>query len=220
MFLKILSVTAIFAASTGIALASPVANLLNNLAVYGEYAGVTQSHGSSSGGIGGRLESYVDGFYGQADGSYTPGSLDQDSSGSSTDINLQLGYGLPIGKSLIIGPYLGYQYLGLTEQVAGYPLTFGNNSLGGGIFAAWCPAPRWGVQGHVGYLAGVSASVRDSEGLAIPLQAANLLDFGGEVDYRVSGPWMVFAGFHYAHYMEAGQNLNLLRGVFGAGLRF
>ncbi len=213
-------VAACLALVSGAAVASPVGSLLNNVGLYGEYAGVSSQNGSSSGGVGARVETYLDGFYGDADASYTPGSLNNTTSGNSADVNIKLGYGLPIGNSLVVGPYVGYQYLGITDQVYGDSATFSNNSLGGGVFAAWAPGSRWGVQAHIGYLAGVSASVSGTGGFDYGIQSANLLDIGGEIDYRLSGPWSLFAGLHYAHYMESGASLNLIRGVIGASLAF
>ncbi len=200
--------------------ATPVENLLNNVGVYGEYAGITNSLGSSSGGVGVRAESYWSGIYGNADISYTPGTLSNAPGGHSTMVNLKLGYGVPIDSSLVVGPYVGYQYFANTNTVDGFSLTDSNNAVGGGVFAAWAPDSRWGVQGQLGYLAGVSSSLSDGAGYGFYQQAANLLNVNAEVDYRISGPWSLFAGLHFDHYMESGQSLNLLRGTFGAMLSF
>ncbi len=199
---------------------TPVDNLLNNVGVYGEYAGITNSGESSSGGIGARAEGYWNGFYGDADLGYTFGTLSSAPAGHSTLVNLKLGYGLSLGNQVVVGPYLGYQYFGNTNRYDGLALTDSNNALGGGLFAAWAPDSRWGVQGHIGYLDGVSSSLTDNVGDGYSQSAANLLSVGAEVDYRISGPWSVFTALHYDHYMESGQSLNLLRGVFGASVSF
>ncbi len=54
------------------AVASPVGSLLNNVGLYGEYASVTSQ----------------DGFYGDADVSYTPDSFSNTASGNSADVNI------------------------------------------------------------------------------------------------------------------------------------
>jgi len=197
----------------------PVNQLLNNVGIYGEYAGITSAGESSSAGVGGRLETEWNGLVGSVDIGYTPGSLTADPHGSSTLINMKLGYGLSPVANVMVGPYLGYQYFGVNNTFDGTTLTDSNNAMGGGIFAAWAPNNTWGVQGNIGYLAGVSSSV-SGDGYNLSGQAANLLNMSAEVDYRVSGPWSVFAGLHYDHYMEAGATMNLIRGEVGASLSF
>ena len=207
------------ASCTAWANTAPVNQLLNNVGIYGQYAGITSAGESSSAGIGGRLETEWNGLFGSADIGYTPGSLTADPHGSSTLVNMKLGYGFSPVANVMVGPYLGYQYFGVSNSYQGVTLTDSNNALGGGVFAAWAPSNTWGVQGHIGYLAGVSSSV-NGDGYNLAGQAANLLNMGVEVDYRVSGPWNVFAGIHYDHYMEAGATMNLIRGVVGASLSF
>lgn len=226
-------VAAISMASFGTAFANGVSGPLNSVAVYGNIAGITNTGGNTTGGLG------IKGSYLNSNGwLFTAGyrhdfgapfaSPYDTTGGSMTGINVKAGYLMQVAPDLVVGPYLGYQYshfgVNFTENATAANLSYANNAIGGGLYAAYGTGDLT-FTGNVGYLAGIDATdTLSADGQKISANdsrlSSNLLQVGLQADYKISGPWYALAGFKYDRYLNGPSHITLLQGDFGVGYSF
>jgi len=138
--------------------------------------------------------------------------------------NARIGKGFAIGENAMVGPYVACQYGQFTESLDGYKETYDNNALGGGLFAAVAATNEITLSGHVGYLAGISASASGVTGTP----SSNVLQVGGRADYRFDSRWSGFVRVAHDHYsasdsvngVNGNAHINNIRGIFGLAYHY
>ena len=151
-------------------------------------------------------------------------------SGHSMSFNLRFGKGFQIGQNALIGPYLAYQYAQFQSSLDGYSATYGNNGVGGGVFAADAVSNSLTVTGHIGYLAGVTATASAAGYAASNPPSSGVLQLGAKIDYQFSREFSVFAGLNYDRYsasysytpiaLNASATINDIRGIAGLAYHY
>ncbi|MCL4527297.1 MAG: hypothetical protein M1492_12750 [Gammaproteobacteria bacterium] len=151
-------------------------------------------------------------------------------SGHSMAFNARIGKLFAIGNNAAIGPYLAYQYADFKWGLDGYTAAYRNNAVGGGVFGAVAIDPQITLTGHLGYLAGISASASAAGYSAHNPPSSGVLQVGGKVDYRFDPAWSVFGGLDYDRYsasysytpyaLNASATINDIRGIVGMAYHF
>ncbi|MBU2857368.1 hypothetical protein HF289_10985 [Acidithiobacillus ferrooxidans] len=151
-------------------------------------------------------------------------------SGHSMAFNARIGKLFAIGEDAAVGPYLAYQYADFKTGLDGYTAAYRNNAVGGGAFGALVLSSRLSVTGHLGYLAGVSASASAAGYGANNPPSSGVLQIGAKADYRFDPDWSVFGGIDYDHYsasysyvpyaLNANATINDIRGIVGMAYHF
>ena len=148
--------------------------------------------------------------------------------------NARFGKLFAIGENAAVGPYLAYQYADFKVGLDGITAGYRNNAVGGGIFGALAMSSRWSVSGHLGYLAGVSASASAADYYgsysAHNPPSSGVLQIGAKADYRFDSAWSLFGGINYDHYLasysytpyalNASATINDIRGIVGMAYHF
>ena len=206
----LITVAALAAAVPALAAASPLSSAINTVGVYGEGVGVT--NGNSTGGIGVHLSGLNRwDFFTLLDYNYAFDNVLANTDGHYQSVDAKIGKAFSIGPSILIGPYVGYQYANFYAKVPGFSASYDNNAVGGGLFGALAAAPDLVFTGNVGYLGGVGASG--------PLSTSDVVEVRTQADYRIMGPWYAFAGLSYNHY-TVNSGYDLLRGYAGLSYTF
>lgn len=210
-----------------------VSGPLNSVAAYGNISGVTNSGGNLTGGVGVKA-SYLNSNGWLFTAGYhhdfgAPFASPYDTTGGGTSgINVKAGYLFQVVPDLVAGPYLGYDYthfgVNFTKDATAANLSYDNNAIGGGLYAAYGMGYLT-VSANVGYLAGIDATdtlSADGQKLAVngSKVSSNMLQFGLQADYKITGPWYALAGFKYDRYMNGSLHINTLQGDFGIGYSF
>jgi len=144
--------------------------------------------------------------------------------GHSLQFNARLGKAFEVAHDVIVGPYIGYQYAQFSVGLDGYSASYGNNAVGGGIYAAMAPSSQITLSGHLGYLAGVSATATDAKNTP----SADDLQVGAKADYRFDSRWSGFVGVDYDRYSASDQvnatlgnaHINDVRGLVGMAYHY
>ncbi|MBU2766720.1 hypothetical protein HAP94_11045 [Acidithiobacillus ferrivorans] len=219
---------------SGIAFASDLNGVMNSFSAYGNLAGISNSGGNSSAGVGVKGAFMTNqGWMLSADWHHDFNALFkspyQTTGGGMTGINVKAGYLFPFSQDLRVGPYLAYQYthFGInfdSSQVQNASLHFSNNAIGGGLEAGYGIGPLV-FTGDVAYLAGIIAtSTIRGNGYNYSAStiggSSDMFQVGLQANYQISGPWFAMAGFKYDDYMNGSGNLNLLQGNVGFGYSF
>jgi hypothetical protein len=163
-------------------------------------------------------------LYNKSGTAVASGSGSANVGGHTLQFNARLGKGFAIGENAMVGPYVAYQYGQFTEGLDGYKETYDNNALGGGLFAAVAATNEITLSGHVGYLAGISASASGLTGTP----SSNVLQVGGRADYRFDTRWSGFVGVAYDRYsasdsvngVNGNAHINDIRGIFGLAYHY
>jgi hypothetical protein len=217
-----------------IAMASDLNGVMNSFSAYGNLAGVSNSGGNSSAGVGvkGAFMSNQ-GWMLSADWHHDFNALIkspyQTTGGGMTGFNVKAGYLFPVSQDFRVGPYLAYQYtrFGMNfdaPQVQNASFNLSNNAIGGGLEAGYGIGPLV-FTGDVAYLAGlVATNTFSGNGYHFSASttggSADVVQVGLQANYQISGPWFALAGFKYDEFMNGGGNLNLLQGNVGFGYSF
>ncbi|MDD5377976.1 MAG: hypothetical protein ACYDD9_05995 [Acidithiobacillus sp.] len=163
-------------------------------------------------------------------GGGAPASGSANVSGHSMAFNARIGKLFAIGENAAIGPYVAYQYADFKMGLDGYTAAYRNNAVGGGAFGALVVSSRLSVTGHLGYLAGVSASASAAGYGANNPPSSGVLQIGAKADYRFDPDWSVFGGIDYDRYsasysyvpyaLNASATINDIRGIVGMAYHF
>ncbi|MGE4531667.1 MAG: hypothetical protein AB7C98_10140 [Acidithiobacillus sp.] len=159
-----------------------------------------------------------------ADGVSESGSGSANDHGHSLQFNARLGKAFEVAHNVIVGPYLGYQYAKFSLGLDGYSASYGNNAFGGGVYAAMAPTNQITLSGHIGYLAGVSATATG----ATHTPSSDVLQVGAKADYRFDPNWSGFIGVDYDRYSASDQvnasvgsvHINDVRGLVGMAYHY
>ncbi|MBU2848164.1 hypothetical protein HF925_06155 [Acidithiobacillus ferriphilus] len=155
-------------------------------------------------------------------------------SGHSMAFNARIGKLFGIGEDAAVGPYLAYQYADFKMGLDGITAGYRNNAVGGGVFGALALSSRLSMTGHLGYLAGVSASASATDYYgsysAHNPPSSGVLQIGAKADYRFDSDWSVFGGIDYDRYsasysytpyaLNASATINDIRGIVGMAYHF
>jgi hypothetical protein len=151
-------------------------------------------------------------------------------SGHSMAFNARYGKLFAIGEDAAVGPYLAYQYADFKMGLNGYTADYRNNAVGGGVLGALVISSRLSMTGHLGYLAGISASSSAAGYSASNPPSSGVLQVGAKVDYRFGQAWSVFGGIDYDRYtasysytpyaLNASATINDIRGLVGMAYHF
>lgn len=155
-------------------------------------------------------------------------------SGHSMAFNARIGKLFAIGEDAAVGPYLAYQYAQFKMGLDGYSANYSNNAVGGGVFGALAISSRLSMTGHLGYLAGVSASASAADYYgsysAHNPPSSGVFQIGAKIDYRFDQDWGVFGGLDYDRYyasysyvpyaLNASATINDIRGIVGMAYHF
>lgn len=119
--------------------------------------------------------------------------------GNFWTLDVDGGYLFPLSSDFQVGPYIGFNRMAYQRTYGPQTLSASDNNLGGGIYAAWSPFRKMTFITHVGGYGAFAASAHIA---GYPLQAynSNLVQVGLKADYRISGPFHLFAGFQYDNY--------------------
>ena len=148
--------------------------------------------------------------------------------------NARIGKLFGIGEDAAVGPYLAYQYADFKMGLDGITAGYRNNAVGGGVFGALALSSRLSMTGHLGYLAGVSASASATDYYgsysAHNPPSSGVFQIGAKVDYRFDQDWSMFGGLDYDRYyasysyvpyaLNASATINDIRGIVGMAYHF
>ena len=240
--------------------ADTLSHALNTVGVYGEVAvtpsslnahaagggSVTGNGGNTNGGVGigmtgvnGNLwYTHLGADYafgapingGTISGTLGTGSGSAHVSGHSMAFNARIGKLFAIGEDAAVGPYLAYQYADFKMGLDGYTAAYRNNAVGGGVFGAFVVSSNMSLTGHLGYLAGVSASGSAAGYSANNPPSSGVLQVGAKLNYRFDHDWSVFGGINYDRYsasysytpiaLNASTTINDVRGIVGMAYHY
>ncbi len=146
-------------------------------------------------------------------------------SGHSMAFNARIGKLFAVGQDAAVGPYLAYQYADFKMGLDGYTSAYRNNAVGGGVFGAFVVSSNMSLTGHLGYLAGVSASGSAAGYSANNPPSSGVLQVGAKLNYRFDHDWSMFGGINYDRYsasysytpiaLNASATINDVRGIVG-----
>jgi hypothetical protein len=144
--------------------------------------------------------------------------------------NARIGKLFAIGEGAAVGPYLAYQYADFKMGLDGYAAAYRNNAAGGGVFGAVVVSSNMSLTGHLGYLAGVSASASAAGYSANNPPSSGVLQVGAKLNYRFDHDWSVFGGINYDRYsasysytpkaLNASATINDVRGIVGMAYHY
>lgn len=146
--------------------------------------------------------------------------------GHSLQFNLRIGKLFSVAPSMAVGPYLAYQYAGFSVGVNNIgTATYDNNAIGGGVEAGAELGSSIGLTGHIGYLAGVSATANAGGVSANNTPDADDLQIGAKASYAITSNAAIFVGIDYDRYsasdsyapdaITGSATINQVRGLAG-----
>lgn len=149
-------------------------------------------------------------------------------SGNSLAFNFRFGKGFRLSRALLAGPYLADQYARFSASLYGSSLTYINNAIGGGVYAALAISKDVTFTGHAGYLVSASSSASLSGANVAGMPGADVLQAGGKVDYATSPHYSLFAGVEYDRYsgsyaaptVTANATITEVRGMVGLAYHY
>ncbi len=221
------------------------------IGIYGQVVSTPSSGGNTAGGIGifasavNRQLWFAHMGFNYSDGAaISGGTITGTSPSGSTSVtgassgngygmqfNLRLGKLFEVAPQVAIGPYLAYQYAKFDAGLNGEgSARYENNAAGGGVEVTTDLGGPFDFTGHLGYLAGISASSSaNGYGAANP-PSSGVLQLGVRGVYAFSSHFSAFAGIVYDRYhasysyvpasLSVSATVNEIRGLAGLAYHF